>query len=200
MKFYTKKELNNILKLHKKWIDKEAGGVCANLSDADLSNTGLICANLRSVDLRHAILTCIDLTGANLRGAYLCGVNLSSAYLRSTSLKSAFLSGANLSFADLSDANLSNASLSHVNLSNADLTNINLTDIYLCDFIKNYWTQTTPIITKCPNLNAGKLFKVKKTGKFGFILPYQIFKGWNRGFLDGEVVEFEMSEEVEILE
>ena len=82
----------------------------------------------------------------------------------------------------------------------ADLTNANLTNIYLWDFIKNNYTSTTPILYKYLNLNTGKVFKVKETRKLGFILPYQIFKNWNRGFCDGQVVEFETSEGVEVLE
>ena len=178
MKLYTKKELNDILERHKKWINKEIGGVHADLSDVDLSGT--------------------NLSGTNLSGANLNSANLSHAYLISTDLRSADLNGADLRSADLNGADLSNAWLSDVDLRGADLTNANLTDVRLWDFIKNYWTRTTPILFKCLNLNIGKIFKVKSTGKLGFVLPYQVFEGWNRGFLDGQVVEFEMSEEVYI--
>lgn len=51
-------ELNEILRLHKLWLDNEDGGENANLRGADLTDA----------DLRHA-----NLRGANLRGANLSG-------------------------------------------------------------------------------------------------------------------------------
>src|SRR3990167_4532844 len=161
MKTYTKEELNKILELHKKWINKELDGVRASLGG-------------------------VDLNGANLSYA-----DLSSVYFGNSNL-----SGANLSYADLSSAYLGDA-----DLRGADLTNTKLTKIYLWDFIKEQPIQTTPTLSKTKiNPNAGKLFKVKETGKIGFILPYQFFEGWNYGFLDGKKGDFEMSDGVEILE
>ena len=52
-------ELNEILNLHKKWLNSEVGGKRANLKGADLEG-----ANLYGADLNGA-----DLEGANLRGA-----------------------------------------------------------------------------------------------------------------------------------
>ena len=136
--------------------------------------------------------------------------DLRSANLRSADLRSADLRSANLRSADLSGADLSGANLSGADLRSADLTNTNLTGIWLLDFIKNNWKQTTLTLSKTKiNQSAGKLFKVKKSpsktmcqeiGKIGFILPYQVFEGWNYGFLDGKVGDFEMSDLVEILE
>ena len=61
MKKISKDELKEILRLHALWLTDEAGGKCADLSDADLS-----CADLSDADL-----SCADLSGADLRGAYL---------------------------------------------------------------------------------------------------------------------------------
>lgn len=82
MKTYTKKELEEVLRLHKLWLDNNENGVQANLSDADLSE-------------------------ADLRGA-----DLSGADLRRTALRWAYLSEADLSSADLSGADLRRANLS----------------------------------------------------------------------------------------
>lgn len=49
-------ELNDILMLHKKWLNKESGGKMANLSKADLSGANLSKADLREADLREADL------------------------------------------------------------------------------------------------------------------------------------------------
>jgi len=88
MKTYTKEELNDILRLHKLWLNDAENGVRANLSGADLSRADLSGANLYGADLYGA-----NLSGANLSGADLSGANLSGAYL----------SGANLNLTKISD-------------------------------------------------------------------------------------------------
>ena len=50
MRTFTKDELKEILDLHKKWLNKEAGGCRADLSSANLSR-----ADLRYADLSYAI-------------------------------------------------------------------------------------------------------------------------------------------------
>ena len=57
----NKAELSKILELHKKWLNNEEGGICANLRNADLRN-----ANLEDADLRYANLKKANLRGANL--------------------------------------------------------------------------------------------------------------------------------------
>jgi hypothetical protein len=59
-----KEELQNVLDIHAKWINSDAGGVCANLRGANLYRADLRGANLRGADLYGA-----DLYGADLRGA-----------------------------------------------------------------------------------------------------------------------------------
>ena len=75
------KELDEILQLHKMWLNDEEGGKCADLRDADLRGANLQDANLRGANLRDA-----DLRGANLRGANLRGANLRGANLRGADL------------------------------------------------------------------------------------------------------------------
>lgn len=112
----TKKELSEILKRHKKWLNGKENGERANLSGADLSR-----ANLRGVDLSGA-----NLSGAELLGAYLLGADLSRANLSRTDLRGVNLSGANLLGANFSGADLSGANLSGTNLSGANLNRANL--------------------------------------------------------------------------
>ena len=64
-------DLKQILELHKKWLNNEAGGKRADLRSVNLSG-----ANLCGADLRRA----------NLCGAYLCDVNLRSANLSGADL------------------------------------------------------------------------------------------------------------------
>ncbi len=79
-------ELDNILKLHKKWLNYEDGGKSANLSDADLRGANLSYANLRGANLRGADLSDANLSDANLRGADLSDANLRGANLRGADL------------------------------------------------------------------------------------------------------------------
>ena len=89
MKKLKMEELEEVLKLHKKWLNDEQDGIWANL---------------KGINLRG-----IDLNGVDLRYA-----NLSEADLRYTNLSGADLSGVDLRYADLSCASLSNANLSGI--------------------------------------------------------------------------------------
>jgi len=102
------KELQKVLELHKKWLNDEDEGECADLSGTNLSGTNLSGANLRS---------------ANLSGANLSSANLSSADLRYADLRYANLSDTNLSDANLRDTNLSSAHLRYAHLSRIKIYN-----------------------------------------------------------------------------
>ena len=95
-------QIDQILQLHKMWLDHDDHGKQANLRDADLRDADLSRADLRDANLIRANLRDADLSRADLRGANLSDANLSGANL----------SGANLSGADLFGANLSRANLS----------------------------------------------------------------------------------------
>ena len=87
----SREELNEILELHKKWIEGDKIGKRANLSGANLSD-----ANLSGANLRRA-----DLSDANLSGTNLSDADLSDAYLRRADLSGANLSDANLRGTDI---------------------------------------------------------------------------------------------------
>ena len=112
----TKEELDQVLKLHKKWLDGNCGGKRAVLRGvdfrcADLSGENLRCADLRDADLRDADLRDADLRGADLRGAELHDADLRDADLRGADLRGAELHDADLRGADLCDADLRGADL-----------------------------------------------------------------------------------------
>ena len=71
-----KKELDEMLALHLKWLKDDPGGKRADLGGADL----------RGAYLRGAYLRGADLVGADLRGAYLRGADLGGADLRGADL------------------------------------------------------------------------------------------------------------------
>jgi hypothetical protein len=113
----TKKELNNVLADHKKWLESNGRkGCCANLRHSDLRHADLSCADLRHADLSCAYLSCADLHRATLFHAKLFGADL-----RSANLYEADLRHANLSCANLYDADLRHADLSYTDLRSADL-------------------------------------------------------------------------------
>ena len=97
-------ELKNILKLHKKWLNNEEGGLKADLRGANLCG-----ANLCGADLRRANLRGVNLNGADLRGADLREADLRGAILYRADLREADLRETNLSGADLRGANLREA-------------------------------------------------------------------------------------------
>ena len=89
------KELDNIIKNHKYWIEGEGGQRAdlqgAYLRGAYLRGAYLQGANLRGADLQGAYLQGADLRGADLRGAYLRGADLQGANLRGADLQGAYL-------------------------------------------------------------------------------------------------------------
>jgi hypothetical protein len=82
----TREQLDEILELHRKWLDDDEGGARANLDGANLARA--------------------NLDGANLAGANLAGANLDGANLARANLDGANLDGANLARANLDGANL----------------------------------------------------------------------------------------------
>lgn len=90
MRIISKKELEETLEKHKKWLNGE-GGEKANLRFADLQN--------------------VDLRGADLRGAALRFASLRGASLREASLREADLRGVDLHFANLQGADLCSTDL-----------------------------------------------------------------------------------------
>ena len=116
MEKLTQEELNEIIRLHKLWLENKPEGIKADLFNKDLS--GL---DLSNSDLRHANLESAYLSYANLRNANLGYANLRYANLRCASLKSANLESAILVNAYLRGADLRNADLRNAILINADL-------------------------------------------------------------------------------
>ena len=73
MATHTPEQLQEILRLHKSWLNGEGEGQRADLSSADLRGADLSSAVLRGADLSSAVLRGADLRGADLRGAVLRG-------------------------------------------------------------------------------------------------------------------------------
>ena len=95
------KKLDEILRLHKMWLNGEEEGERADLRDADLRGADLRDADLRDADLRDADLRDAELRDADLRDADLRGAELRDADLRGADLRGAELRGADLRGAEL---------------------------------------------------------------------------------------------------
>lgn len=63
------KKLDEILEKHRKWLNNEEGGECANLRDANLWRANLEGANLEGANLQYANLRGANLQDADLRDA-----------------------------------------------------------------------------------------------------------------------------------
>ena len=96
-----KEKLDEILELHKKWLNGEKEG-----KKADLRGVYLRGADLRDADLRYADLEAADLREADLTGADLKGADLKRADLREAVLEAAILQNADLRGANLNGANI----------------------------------------------------------------------------------------------
>ena len=94
----SKEEIENIMSLHWKWLNKEPDGIRA------------------------------DFTGADLSGACMFQVNLTKAILRNVNLCGTLLYETNLTRADLTGANFKKAAVFGLNLTKANLTGTNFTD------------------------------------------------------------------------
>lgn len=114
----NKTKLDEILSMHKLWLNGEGEGARADLNGA----------NLRYADLRDAVLSNASLRGAILRGADLGGALLNGADLRNADLRDADLTGTILSDAILIGARLDGVILSNASLRGADLSGAGLTD------------------------------------------------------------------------
>lgn len=121
----TQRELNEILELHKMWLDRKDG------KRADLTGVDLCGLNLHDVNLEYADLHGANLSKANLSCANLSYADLHDANLSETNLKYAELFKANLSHTYLILANLLEADLMYANLENAILFKAALSDVDL---------------------------------------------------------------------
>ena len=102
MKTLTKRQLDKILKDHKRWLcSNGVKGERAYLINTDLSQAYIRDWDLCGADLKDANLRGADLRGANLCGADLRGANLCGADLRGANLMDAYLSEADLKYANL---------------------------------------------------------------------------------------------------
>lgn len=164
----TQKELNKILREHRKWLDGK-GGEKADLHGLDLHGVNLSGARLHEVDLSGADLSGAELNGTDLHEADLKWADLNGADLHGADLKWANLHGADLSGAilvntDLSWANLDEANLMGADLSEAGLVETNLRGANLVD------ANLSEVDMENSNISQGTKFSKKESIRKGIIL------------------------------
>ena len=79
-----KKNLEEIIEKHRKWLRNDPEGVRADFSDADLQRV-----NLSGLDLSMANFFACDLSGANLTGTNLKGCTFENAVVKNAKLRKA---------------------------------------------------------------------------------------------------------------
>lgn len=137
------KTLEEVLKLHKKWLNDEKGGERAKLSRENLMYADLSYSDLSYADLSYADLSYTDLRKSDLKYTNLENTNLSYVNLMYTDLSHSNLSYVNLRKSDLNysyliNTNLKYTDLTYSNLSFSNLNNANLkyTKFYLTNLYK----------------------------------------------------------------
>lgn len=122
-------KLEEILELHKKWLNGDVNGIRANLCGEDLRNI-----KLREVDLRYATLQSVDLRGADLSYAI-----LETADFQNANLQRVNFYGANLKNACFQNADLYNAWLLEADIRYADLCSArNIPDLPWTSIVPEY--------------------------------------------------------------
>ncbi len=117
-------ELQQIIRLHNKYLAEEDGGEKACLKGAELfgalmAEANLSGANFDGANIRRALLWHANLEGAIFDGVFCKRANMEDANLKNASFKGAHMKGANLTRADLRGANFSNADMEDVILAGA---------------------------------------------------------------------------------
>lgn len=136
LKNISKKELNEILKLHSMWLKGNLKGVQANLRLTQLGDV-----NLENKDLRYINFEASNLVGANLKNSCLFKANLKAANLKNANLENADLSCANLRFTTFRNANLKNV--------NFILAEIQSPDMHETGVLRFQFEKSEAIYTPC---------------------------------------------------
>lgn len=111
-------ELTEILRAHGRYLLTEGKeGVCADLSNTDLTNRLLDYTNLSYANLSYAVLN-----SAHMNNSKLVRANLNNASLINTDLSDSILREADLQY----------ATIYNTNLDRADLRNIKNKEIFMC--------------------------------------------------------------------
>lgn len=101
----TKKELEDRLVSHERWLRGEEDGTLLVLNDCNLVGLDLSSRNLSFAELKNSNLAGVDLRGVNLSCANLSGSILAGSNLRYANLYGADLTNAKLNNAILKDTN-----------------------------------------------------------------------------------------------
>ena len=108
--------LNEIIEKHKKWLNNEDGGECADLSYSDLRYS-----NLSHSDMRHSDLRGSDMSHSDLRGS-----DMSHSDLNHSNMIHSNLRYSNLIHSDMRHSDLRYSNLSHSDMRHSDLRGSNL--------------------------------------------------------------------------
>ena len=111
LKQMTQEQLDELVKLHKRFMEGRVGGRRAILRKINMSGLSLREQDLRQADFSGCDMRDMDLAGANFREASLYACDLSNSNLNKTVFVRADLRGSRIESADLSGADLDRADL-----------------------------------------------------------------------------------------
>ena len=150
------------IELHKKWINKEPGGIKLDLSNmnlsyhvfrhCDLREANLSGADLSHTNLSHALLTNADLSHSDLRYADLNNVKAANANFIGANANHCYMDRASITHSNLSHANFNFACAPHADFNGSNFSWSNLTGSTLCTSSLN-GTNFTQANIKNSNLN-----------------------------------------------
>ena len=106
-------KLDEILEKHKKWLNNEEGGECADMRYSGLRHSDLSHSNLSHSDMRHSNLRYSDMNHSNLINSDMRHSNLSHSNLSHSDMRHSNLINSNLINSDMSHSNLSGSNLDY---------------------------------------------------------------------------------------
>lgn len=113
MRTISRDELNEIIRLHKKWLESNGNhGERADLRNADIRGADITYQDLNRVNFGGSIITNCDFTGTDLRGCHFHGTDIIDCQLRSCDLRAAIFKGCLLKRSDLYASNIRLSDLS----------------------------------------------------------------------------------------
>ena len=122
----TQAELDAIYESHRRWLEQDPDGQCADFSGMELSGLELRHMDLSYANFSGASLNGCDMEqahfeGCNFAGAHFYGVQAGSASLELSDFTGAHLEGSNFFHANFENSNFTGATFEHVNLHHANL-------------------------------------------------------------------------------
>lgn len=186
----NQQELNNILELHRKYIDGDKkNGMKANLNYKDLRGLDFSNQNLIDISIAHSNLIRTNFSKSNLKGIKFCSSNLKFSNFGHTKLNGVNFDNADLTSLTFAESFIKHSSLCFSNLNKTDFTRAVLVDIKIekTKFDKAIFLETGLYkIKESPYISIGNIGSRNDTTYYFYDINRVIC-----GCFDGTIQEFE---------